>query len=284
MKNKTIKLFALFAVLAALAITTPAQQNFLTQTTLSAAVAGQYLGPGPTGNVPAPTLIQVASATGIVGLNPNLGITASQPNQTYLYVGREQMRVTAVNGTALTVVRGVNGTVAVPHPSGDMVLFGPARFFYVNDPGAIPGTGGGISGVACTAANVIVSPWLNIRTGGQWLCSSVTGTWVPGWNNMGQDNLMATVTVASVAGTTVPSGPLFSVTGTNAIVNWGIPLGFNGTASGGGCFVTIPSSGVWTWTAAGNIAVAGTVTAANNVPITWCWNAATSKWIPSRIA
>lgn len=282
MKTLT-KLFAVLAVLSGLALTASAQQNFLGQTTLAAAVQGQYLGSVSGANVPAPTLIQVASATGIVGINPNLGITASQPNQTYLYIGREEMRVTAVNGTALTVVRGVNGTVATPHPSGDMVLFGPARFFYVNDPGGIVGANGGISGVACTPANVIVSPWLNVRTGAQWLCSSVTGTWVPGWNNYGQDNFAPTASVASVAGTTVPSGPLFTMTGTNAIVNFGIPIGFNGTASGGGCFTAIPT-GIWTWTAAGNIATAGTVTAGNSVPVTFCWNALTQKWVPSRIS
>lgn len=282
MKTLT-KLFATLAVLAALAIGTPAQQAFLGQTTLSAAVQGQYLGSVSGANVPAPTLVQVASVTSIVGITPNLSITASQPNQTYIYVGREQMRVTAVNGTALTVVRGVNGTVAVPHPSGDMVLFGPSRFFYVMDPGGIPTANGGISGVACTQANVQVSPWLNVRTGAQWLCSSVTGTWVPGWNNSGQDNLAATASVASVAGTTVPSGPLFTMTGTNAIVNFGTPVGFNATASGGGCFVAIPTA-IWTWTAAGNIATAGTVTAGNSVPVTFCWNALTSKWVPSRIS
>jgi len=282
MKNY-FKLATLALLFALCASTGFAQQAFLGQTTLAAAIQGQYLGSVSGANVPAPTLIQVASVTSIVGINPNLSITASQPNQTYLYIGREQMRVTAVNGTQLTVVRGVNGTVAAPHPNGDMVLFGPARFFYVMDPGGIPGAGGGISGVACTQANVQVSPWLNIRTGAQWLCSSVTGTWVPGWNNSGQDNLTATASVASVAGTTVPSGPLFTMTGTNAIVNFGTPVGFNATAVGGGCFTVIPTA-IWTWTAAGNISTAGTVTAGNSVPVTFCWNALTSKWVPSRIA
>jgi len=282
MNMKNYFKIAVLTILVALCASTGfAQQNTLGQTTLAANVNGQYLGSVFGANVPAPVLIQVASATNIVGINPNLGITASQPNQTYLFIGREQMRVTAVNGTQLTVVRGVNGTVATPHPSGDMVLFGPARFFYVNDPGGTPSSFGGVSNVGCTPANVVVTPWLNIRTGEQWICSSVTNTWVPGWNNSGPPQ--ATATVASVAGTTVPSGPLFTISGTNAIVNFGIPTGFNGTASGGGCFIAIPT-GIWTWTAAGNISTAGTVTAGNSVPVTFCWNAATSKWVPSRIA
>ena len=260
-----------------------AQQNSLTQTTLSAAITGSILGQGVSATTsPAPTQIQVASATGIVGINPNLGTTPSQVNQTVLYIDRELMLVTAVNGTNLTVVRGHNGTVATPHASGTMVLAGKPIWFYAFDPGGTPAAGAGVSGVACAAANVVVTPWVNYRTGAQWLCSSVTNTWVPGWNNAGGDFAVATATVASVAGTTIPSGPFFSVSGTNAIVNWGIPLGFNGTATGGGCFTTIPT-GIFTWTAAGNIAIAGTSTAVN-IPIIWCWNAATSKWQPSRIA
>src|SRR6266550_214365 len=282
MKITLTKLFATLIVLAALAIPSFAQQNSLGQTTLAAAVGGTYIGSGSATNVPAPTLVQVASVTSIVGITPNLSITASQPNQTYIYVGREQMRVTAVNGTQLSVVRGVNGTVAAPHPNGDMVLFGPPRFFYVNDPGGITTAGTGVSGVACTAANVIVSPWLNIRTGAQWLCSTITGTWVPGWNNAGGDFFGQTATVASAASAVTPSGPYFQISGTAAITGFNIPLGFNGTAVGGGCF-TVNPTGIFTWTAAGNIAIAGTTTQAL-VLVTFCWNASTSKWIPSRIA
>src|SRR5208283_5377672 len=134
----TTKLFAVLAMFAALAVSVSAQQNYLGQTTLSAAVAGQYLGPGSTGNVPAPTIITVTSATSIVGANPNLAITANQPNfQTELYIDKEAMLVIGISGTALTVVRGVAGTVATPHTTGAMVLFGQPRFFYKNDPGGI---------------------------------------------------------------------------------------------------------------------------------------------------
>src|SRR5271167_1634327 len=88
MKN-TMKLAVLSALLLLACFSASAQQNFLGQTTLSAAVAGQYLGPGSTGNVPAPTLITVASATGIVGASPNLSVTASQPNfQSAIFVDR----------------------------------------------------------------------------------------------------------------------------------------------------------------------------------------------------
>lgn len=279
MKKAVLILLALFVPFAAYG-----QQNSLTQTTLSAAVAGQILGQGPSGSgggTPAPTLIQVASATGIVGINPNLGVTPSQSNQSAIYVDRELMMVIGVNGNLLTVVRGYNGTVATPHASGTMVLVGKPIWFYVNDPGGSPTSGTGVAGAACLAANVVVSPWLNIRTGAQWLCSSVTNTWVPGWNNASVENV-STATVASAAGAITPSGPFFSISGTAAITGFNIPVGFNGTGVGGGCFTAVPT-GIWTWTAAGNIAVAGTTTAAQ-VTVTFCWNAATSKWQPSRIA
>lgn len=286
--NKLTKIFTLLTILAVLAFATPAQQNLLGQTTLAAAVNGEYLGPGPTGNVPAPTLIQVTSATGIVGIAPNLGVTASQPTQaTNLYIDREQIRVIAVNGTQLTVVRGVNGTVATPHVSGSMVLFGPARFFYVNDPGGVgsPSPGGNISGVSCLVANVLVSPWVNIRTGAQWLCSTDTLTWVPGWNNGGAGsaaNVPSAGTEASAAGTNAVLGPVFAISGTNAIVTFTPPIGFDNTAVGGGCFTVIPK-GIFTWTAAGNISVLGTTTAITQ-NVTFCWNPYTSKWVPSRVA
>lgn len=280
--KKLTKLFSL-ALLLVCAQSAFAQQNSLTQTTLSAAIAGSIQGQGVSATTnPPPQLVQVASATGIVGINPNLGVTASQSNQTAIYVDRELMLVTAVNGTTLTVTRGFNGTVAAPHASGTMVLVGKPIFFYAFDPGATPGAGAGASGVACLAANVVVTPWLNYRTGAQWLCSSVTGTWVPGWNNAGGDFFAATATVASAASAITPSGPFFSISGTAAITGFNIPLGFNGTATGGGCFTANPT-GIWTWTAAGNIAVAGTTTAAQ-ITVTFCWNAATSKWQPSRIS
>lgn len=287
MKTLT-KLFALLAVLVAFAAPSFAQQNFLGQTTLAAAINGQYNGPGPTGNVPAPTLIQVASATGITGISPQLGVTAnSSTSSTNLYIDREQMRVTAVNGTLLTVVRGVNGTVATPHVSGTMVLFGPARFFYVQDPGGVgsPSPGGNISGTSCLVANVVVSPWVNVRTGAQWLCSTDTLTWVPGWNNGGAGsaaNVPSAGTEASAAGTNAVLGPVFAISGTNAIVTFTPPIGFNNTAVGGGCFTTIPK-GIFTWTAAGNISVAGTTTAITQ-NVTFCWNPYTSKWVPSRVS
>jgi hypothetical protein len=135
---------------------------------------------------------------------------------------------------------------------------------------------------ACTAANTSTTPWVNVRTGVQWLCSSVTGTFVAGFNNpLVAVTPQPTAAVASVAGTTLPSGPFFHVTGTNIITGWTIPVGCNATAVGGCEFTVIPDA-VFTWTAAGNIALAGS--AVVNKALVFTWDAKNSKWIPSYIA
>lgn len=280
MKNK-IKISALSLLLLVLAFAAPshAQQATLVQTTLSSAVAGQLLGAGVLNIAnPPPQLVQLTSVTGILGLNPNLNVTASQPQQFGIYVDRELMAVTAVNGTTLTVVRGYSGTVATPHQLGAMVLYGQLRLFYPNDPGGTGGFGG-VGGASCTTANVLVTPWLNYRTGAQWLCSTITSTWVPGFNNpLVPGSSVTNTAVASAAGVVLPSGPLFHVTGALAITGFTIPVGCNATTRGGCAFTIIPD-GAFTWTAAGNISIAGT--AVVGVALTFIWDASTQKWIPS---
>jgi hypothetical protein len=291
MKNY-FKAFATLALLIALcSLPASAQQNFLTQTTLSAAVAGQYLGPGSTGNVPAPTLITVASATNINGILPNLGVTASQPvGNTNLFIDREQMRVTAVNGTQLTVVRGVNGTVATPHATGAMVLAGQSRFFYVQDPGGLGSQGPGgapISNVPCILNNVVVSPWVNIRTGAQWICNPTSLVWTPSFNNPLLPLGASFATVASVAGAQPIPGPVSKISGTNAITSFTFTgngmIGLNGAATAntqvGGQFCIIPT-GIYTTTATNNIGAA--TTAVVGIIQCWYWNGPDAKWYPTR--
>jgi hypothetical protein len=287
MKNY-LKLAVLAVLLAACGVTAQAQQNFLGQTTLSAAVAGQYLGPGSTGNVPAPTIITVTSATSIVGANPLLAITAGQPNfQTALFVDREEMLVIGVNGTALTVVRGINSTVATPHSNGAMVLFGPPRFFYVQDPGS-SGIGGSAStsNVPCILNNVVVSPWVNIRNGTQWYCNAASLVWTPGFNNPALPLGASQATVASVAGATNVGGPVFKISGANAITSWTFTgnqnIGVAGAAtvnSQTAQFCVIPT-GAYTTTATNNIGAA--TTAVVGIMQCWQWNGPDGKWYPSR--
>lgn len=236
------KLTVLLSLFAALALASPAfGQANLTQTTLSAAVANTST-----------TTVVVASATGVTA------------NSTLIFVDLEAMFVNTVNGTTLGVTRGYNGTVVGSHISGSRVLLGPPQQFYASDP-----SGG------CTAANTLVTPYLNIKNGNQWLCSTVLNKWVPGWGNSSQQP-QPTAAVASAAGLVTPSGPLFHITGALAITGFTIPLGF--PVKGGQTFCVIPD-GTFTTTTANNIALAST--AVVNKTLCFTYDTANAKFTPS---
>jgi hypothetical protein len=79
------------------------------------------------------------------------------------------------------------------------------------------------------------------------------------------------------AATIAPTHGTHLVTGTTAIVNITPPYPtFAGT-------IVLLAAAIWTWTAAGNIAIAGTVTAAGR-SIAFTYNPATAKWYPSAVA
>jgi len=221
----------------------------LTQTTTTAAVSASA------------TVIPLTSVTGI-----SAGVVTSGTVGTQLYVvdvGQTQgevMNVLSVSGLNVTVTRFPGQ--AVSHASGAMVLAGPPNLFFGYNPtGATDGP---------------ATPWVNTYTGQQWLFSSVTGTWVPGFGNT-QAPLGVTTLVASAAGLITPSGPLFHVNGTNAITGITVPVG----AANGASFSIIPDA-IFTWTAANNLALAGT--AVVNKLLTFTYDATNSKWVPSYIA
>lgn len=86
-------------------------------------------------------------------------------------------------------------------------------------------------------------------------------------------------TVASVAGTQPElTQPVTFVSGTNAIVTLTVPERIK---KEGGSVTLIPT-GVFTWTAAGNIALAGTAVVGKALTMTWV--PVTGKWYPSYIA
>lgn len=254
-------------------------QTALTQTTLTTSVTGPALYSG--GSPVISQTVCLASATGIG--NPILPGTPVS----VIYVDREAMGVFNVNATSgcMIVNRGYLGTQASPHNSGDMVLVAP-QYQTTLAFGGNPNPNGFFAqdppyGGSCVAASTPTTPWVNVLTGAQWLCSAQTNTWAPGWQNplASPPTWIQTGTVASAAGAITPSGPYFNISGTSQITGFNIPIGFN--TSFGGCFTANPT-GIWTWTAAGNISTAGTVTAATT-PVTFCWNAASQKWIPSRL-
>ena len=220
------------------------------QTTLSAAITNEQVTFG------------VASATGLTA--PVQGVQ----QQIYVlepgtYRG-ELMNVVAVNGTQVTVVRlsefrgkHLSGAIVIiqnPDPTAEPV-------FITKDPSPSP--------MSVPTQTFVI----NVTTGSQWIYSTVTNSWVPGYVNGTGAPLSPTAAVASPAGQITPTGPLFHVTGTNAITGIVLPLGFIG-----GTITMIPD-GVFSWTTANNIIVAsGTIVV--GIPITFTYDFNTGKFYP----
>lgn len=90
------------------------------------------------------------------------------------------------------------------------------------------------------------------------------------------------VAVAGAASNTA-TGPLFHLTGTVAMVTL-LPPAALGFVSGYSVTIVFDGSAAGlTWTAAGNIAVAGTSTTAGSA-VTFTFDANSAKWHPSRLA
>lgn len=258
-------------------------QTALTQTTLSSAVNGP-VGAGYSGttatNITGDTNIFLASVSGIS--NPVLPGTPVS----VIYVGREAMGVLSVSTSLkmVTVFRGYLSTQAAPHPSGDNVLiaqqysptaaFGgnplPSGFFPVDPP---------LNG-ACTAANTPTTPWVNVLTGAQWLCSSITKTWVPGFNNPLVPVYMAPTTAVASATTILPSGPLFHLTGTTPVTTITQPVGCDATAVGACSFWVIVDTGTASqFGTGGNLEIGAAITTLSGKAYLFSWDATNSKWV-----
>lgn len=143
MTFKTLTRAAAALVLVLLSFAVPvAAQTALSETTIAVAVSST-----------SQRVISVASATGI-----SVGVG--------LYVDREYMTVTAVSGTNISVIRGVNG-VNSTHAAGVLVYAGPAIAFRQSDPAG-----------SCTATAERYLPQINPGNGAIWDCPSAVGKWV----------------------------------------------------------------------------------------------------------
>lgn len=263
---------ALFAVVPAFGQSGTA----LVQTTLSATI-----GSGT-------QCFQLASVTGISGFGPGIvnpvgGTASGTGNISDIYIDRELMQVVSVNAAAkvVCVLHGQGGSQAAPHAVGTAVLVGPPGAFFNYDPEGFCG-GTNVAQIGSSQSNPPqFTPWVNQRTGYQWICSTISNTWVAGFQNtwpVGQ-----TATVPAAAGVVLPSGPLFVISGAGAITGFTIPVGCNATAVGSCSFTVIAAAGsTWTWTAAGNIMTAGTGTAGHS--FTFTWSASLSKFVPSALS
>ncbi|MDA1095310.1 MAG: hypothetical protein O3A25_18920 [Acidobacteria bacterium] len=101
-----------------------------------------------------------------------LGSTSGVVPGVQLHADRELLQVVSVGlGTSVNVLRGRGGTSASRHTSGVTATIGQPDQFYSSDPQGLP------------AIPPLVSPWINVLTGDQWLAqgdetgASVEGRW-----------------------------------------------------------------------------------------------------------
>jgi len=246
---KTLKLVALIGLLS---FGVQAQQNTLTKTTLSAATGARD------------TVFKLASVTNVnaaSGSTPASMLYVVDPGES---IG-QLVQVASVSGTNVTIVPRGSGASGNAHKSGAMVLVAaqPNWFYNYNPTGP------------CTTASTLVTPFVNTNTGQQWLCSSTTGTWVPGWGTASQQTaqLLTSTATASVAGATAIAGPLVEISGTNAITSFTMSTGWNGQG-----FCVYPTA-AFTVTATNNIAKAATAVADRTLCFTY--NARLAAFSPS---
>lgn len=231
-------------------------QTALTTTTLGAAIDSVQQS------------LTVASAT---------GITAQGTGATFQYflIDREILSVRGLPGasTTVTVTRGQNGTRATSHISGASVTVVPA----INNPQFVNYVPSGqctrsaltyvplvVGGSVVQGANGSTYDCLGTTTAGQWAQTNDNGTAVIG------------ATMASTAGVLgLPTGTYVKISGTNAITGITLPAG-----AAVGFVLSVEPTGIFTWTTATNIILAGTAVVGKI--LYFVWNGA--KWVPSYIA
>jgi len=122
---------------------------------------------GATYTLTAGTLAAAITSTSsqVIAVSSTSGFTA---NTTGIFVDREFMLVTAVNGaTNIRVMRGYGGTMSALHVSGEPFYVGTLSLFQNYSQG---------EGSGCTASTTYVLPWVNILSGDVQDCRS-SGQW-----------------------------------------------------------------------------------------------------------
>lgn len=253
-------------------------QTALTQTTISAAINGPSYYSGTSANFS--QTVTLAACTGIAA--PILPGTPSS----IIYVDREALGVLSWNTSTCSgvVLRGYLSTQAAPHVSGDMALFGPnyavtlaqggnpvPNGFFQQDPPA---------GGSCTPSGTPTTPWVNVLTGAQWLCGTISKTWIPGFVNPLTSASDVPNTAVASATTIVPTGPLFHLTGTTPVTTITTPVGCNATAVGGCIFTLIVDTGTASQLGTGgNLEIGAAITTLSGKAYSFVWDAVQSKWV-----
>jgi hypothetical protein len=205
---------------------------------------------------------------GSVVLSPPFDVPSLQGAM--LYIDREAMLVlaTSIGGLdpfgqparAVTVIRAQLGTAAALHVAGAMVLYGQPGWFFQSDHQG-----------DCTGITLKLNFDLNVLNGRQWICSSISHRFVPGFENTSLPaQLTALVQTNQIL---IPSGPLFHVLGSDDITFIAPPAGFEY-----GTFCAIPDT-VFTTNSNGNIAVASV--AVKNKLLCWTYDDTTGLFVPS---
>ena len=186
------------------------------------------------------------------------------------------------NCTGLPLTTGVTGTLPVANGGTGITSLGAGVATFLGTPSSAnlrtavtdeTGTGSLVFATSPT----LVTPVLGVPASGD--LSNCTGS--PTLTNLKYSSLIATTaaapTIAS-ATTIAPTTSIAFVSGTTAIVTITAP---SPISTGGGSITLIPT-GIFTWTAAGNIALAGTAVVSK--ALTLVYDVTTAKWYPSYTA
>ena len=186
------------------------------------------------------------------------------------------------NCTNLPLATGVTGTLPVANGGTGITSFGAGVATFLGTPSSA-NLAAAVTGETGTGALVfatsptLVTPVLGTPASGD--LSNCTGS--PTFTNVKYSGLVATTaaapTIAS-ATTIAPTKPITFISGTTAVVTITAP---SPISTGGGSIVLIPT-GVFTWTTAGNIALAGTAVVSK--ALTLVYDVTTTKWYPSYTA
>lgn len=236
--------------------------NNITQTTLSGSIT-------QTANT-----INLASVTNIVAPT-NQGMQK-------LYV----INLGTMRGELMTVSGAPNGT-QVPVTrldqekqsfyTGAIVLIAPFSSnapiggFYDSNP-----WGANVTGNQGQTNNTVITPWVNVVTGEQWVLG-LNSIWIPAWNHpQGHSGGIGALVTATAAVLPTPTSPVFHVaaSGTPAVTGIPFPVGLSGG------HITIIPDAAFTWTTGdGSIAVGGT--AVQDKQLDFVADLSAGKWYPS---
>lgn len=239
--------------------------NQITQTTLSTSInqSATLLNLASVTNIVAPTN-QGQQKLYVINLGTMKGelmIVSGAPNGNYVPVSRlDQEKQSFFTGAIVLIAPFVANT--------------PLGGFYTDNPygaSAVVGNSG-------QSNNTIITPWVNVNTGEQWVVG-LNGIWIPAWNNPTNATSSMGTLVTAVAGVLpTPTAPFFHVaaSGTPAVTGIPFPIGF-----AGGQITVIPDA-AFTWTTGdGSLAVGGT--AVQFRALTFTADLSAGKWYPSYV-